>query len=147
MPTYYNKEKHGDFSSSNIGVSFYKGKYDGFPAYPVFMGVQGENWFGGIDGNGVVTAPQNWGSNLPSFDGTILNLNNPYVIENTFYPEQTFEYSNHNPEQIIYEEYGLTKEKFFEMIERKKKTKIQFSNFNSNLISTSFLSFYFIQRN
>lgn len=116
LPTYYNKEKHGDFSSSNIGVSFYKGKYDGFPAYPVFMGVQGENWFGGIDGNGVVTAPQNWGSNLPSFDGTILNLNNPYVIENTFYPEQTFEYTNHNPEQIIYEEYGLTKEKFFEMI-------------------------------
>ncbi len=115
LPTYYDSKKHGSLSSSNIAVSFYKGKYDGFPAQPVFMGVHQEDWFGIIGVNGVITAANNWGSELPSFSGTILNLNNPYVIENTFYPEQTFEYSNHNPEQIIYEEYGLTKEKFFEM--------------------------------
>jgi hypothetical protein len=126
LPTYYDANKHGNFSSSNIGVSFYKDKYDGFPAQPVFMGVHNEDWFGIINGSGVITAANNWGSELPSFAGTILNTANPIVIENTFYPEQTFEYTNHNPEQIIYEEYALTKDKFFEMIVKNSSNQTVF---------------------
>lgn len=125
LPTYYDKNKHGDFSPSNIKVDFYKGKYDDFKAFPVYMGVWQEDWFGEINGS-VVTATNNWGSSRPSFAGTILNANNPFVIENTYYPQATFEYTDGNPQGIVFEKYALNKNNFFEMIVKDSQNQTVF---------------------
>jgi hypothetical protein len=97
LPTYYDQNKHGVFSLSDINVSFYGGRYDGNEAFPVFLGVFNEDFFG----------------NLSSF-GTALNPENPIIIENTFFPVKPFEYTDHNPEQIVFERLYLTKKTFFE---------------------------------
>jgi hypothetical protein len=111
LPTYYDQKKHGDFSANNIEVTFYKDRYEDLPAFPVFMGVHNENWFGVITSNTITTT-----SELPSYAGTILNNSALIVIENIFFPQATFEYTDHNPEQIVYEKYGISKKEFFEFI-------------------------------
>jgi hypothetical protein len=113
LPTYYNQTKHGGFSANNIKVTFYKDRYEDLPAFPVFMGVHNENWFGVITGGTAITTT----NELPSYAGTILNTT-PFVIENTFFPQATFEYAEdgNNEEQIIFEKYGISKKDFFDFI-------------------------------
>jgi hypothetical protein len=97
LPTYYDQKKHGEFSLSDINISFYGGRYDANEAFPVFLGVANEDFFG----------------ELTSY-GTALNTGTPIIIENTFFPAKPFEYTQHNPEQIIFERLYLTKKTFFE---------------------------------
>ena len=110
LPTYYNEKKHGTFNvttntsrftKGNVTVSFYKGVYDDQQAFPVFMGKHEEDFFGDLTAN---TAGY----------GTLLNASSPIVIENTFFPTKPFEYTDHNPEQIVFERLYLTKKDFFE---------------------------------
>jgi hypothetical protein len=134
LPTYYNQTKHGSFSSSNIKVTFYKDRYEDYPAFPVFMGVHNENWFGVINGTTITTSNE-----LPSYAGTILNTT-PFVIENTFFPQPIFEYTDHNPEQIVFEKYGISKKDFFEFIVKGSENQTVFEflmayiNTNKNAI-------------
>jgi hypothetical protein len=112
IPTYYNQEKHGVFTSDNIKITFYKDRYESYTVFPVFMGVQSEDWFGSITIGGS-------GQQIAADYGEILNANNPIIIENTFFPIKEFLYigiPGGNNNITVYERIVLPKKTFFEFI-------------------------------
>jgi len=114
LPTYYNKEKHGVLEEKNVEVSFYKDRFDDYEVFPVFMGVQNEDWFGDIVTVDEVSTAGDY--------GVIKNTTEPIVIENIFFAVQNFEYSVEKDNQQnnvilkIKETLALSKKDFFNMI-------------------------------
>jgi hypothetical protein len=110
LPTYYNKEKNGILEKKNVQVSFYKERFDDYEVFPVFMGVQNEDWF-----EDIVTVE---GVSTAGDYGVVQNLSEPIVIENTFFPIREFEYYKNSENVIttVYERLNLPKKDFFEMI-------------------------------
>jgi len=99
LPTHYDEEKHGSFDiSNNLDIKFYDGVYDDVSVFPIFLGVDIENF-----------------TYSSSVHGGVLNSVN-IDIEETFYPEEAFEHYHHTQnasDTYIKQRYGLTKEKFF----------------------------------
>jgi len=99
LPTHYDEEKHGSFDiSNNLDIKFYDGVYDDVSVFPIFLGVDIENF-----------------TYSSSVHGGVLNSVN-IDIEETFYPEEDFEHYHHTQnatDTYIKQRYGLTKEKFF----------------------------------
>jgi hypothetical protein len=120
LPTYYNKEKHGLLEKKNVQVSFYKNRFDDYEVFPVFMGVQNEDWF-----EEIVTVE---GVSTAGDYGVVQNLSEPIVIENTFFPIREFEYYKDGENEItpIYERLNLSKKDFFEMIVKSSNNETVF---------------------
>jgi hypothetical protein len=99
LPTHYDEEKHGSFNiSNNLDIKFYDGVYDDVNVFPIFLGIDTENF-----------------TYSSSVHGAVQNSVN-IDIDETFYPEEDFEHYHHTQNQAdtyIKQRYGLTKEKFF----------------------------------
>lgn len=98
LPTHYDKDKHGEMP--RITVEFYKNKYGGLNIFPIFLGIQNENFEG---------VPTDYGGLI----GEEVELNSSYVAK------ETFEYITNGatPPTLtpIKEIVGLTKNEFFKM--------------------------------
>lgn len=97
LPTHYNKEKHGDFTTY---FDMYKGRFENKEALPVFMGREGED-FATLTGN-----------------GDVLNAATPIKIKEEFFPVKDWEYfgTAATPEDdllVISEMLDLDKNWFF----------------------------------
>jgi hypothetical protein len=81
LPSDYSFDKHGEF---DFGVTFYEGRYQDLQnIYPIFVGVEGENFDDGT-----------------LFDyGVVLNPNNKIDIQDIFYPKAQFEFFGTSADQ------------------------------------------------
>jgi hypothetical protein len=114
LPTYYNQAKHGDFTNDNIAITFYKNKYP-TDIFPVFMGVQSEDWFGSLTSSG--TPPVITVGTYGQLINTTTTSGDLVAIENTFFPTREFQYNGTLESNVpIYERINLDKKTFFNMI-------------------------------
>jgi hypothetical protein len=121
LPTHYNREKHGDFSTNeNIAVTFYKNKYGTIPTVlPFFMGIEKSNFPSGsftdygtpfqtmVDGNS-----DGDNTDIPADVDVFAE------IRDTYYPTGEFYYfgTSSSITGTVTEPYGLTREAFFKMV-------------------------------
>lgn len=130
LPTYYDKEKHGVIDFNNqiqldnlVKVEFYKGRYENYTTFPVFLGIKEENFFTGASTVATLYGTEITGSSIG--DG---KNNNFKQIQDTFFALKKFQYigkPNQSPtsvEKIV----GLTKNAFFEMIVKDTGNKTVF---------------------
>jgi len=111
LPTYYDEEKHGTFSTDDIKVEFYQNQFKGFEALPVYMGVYDEDWFGTITtDNGVST--------MGTY-GTWANQGDDILIDDIYFAPKPFDYlgykENQNQIDVIDERIYLDRQTFFNL--------------------------------
>jgi hypothetical protein len=107
LPTHYQESKHGSFiASQNVSVSFYKDRYEGFEALPIFMGVQNEDFFN----------LEAYGEELDVDD----NVETILEIENIYRAKRDFEFfgttEDLNTIKPIFRDLNLPKDEFFNMV-------------------------------
>jgi hypothetical protein len=122
LPTHFDPEKNGNTQTviDTAEITFYQNAFDNLEVYPIFLGIDGENF-----------------DYTSANFGDVYNTSN-YVIEDTFFPNQVFEFYKdytQSPAVIgdtITKIYALKKEDFF--ILRMKDTSQSVFEYLLNLI-------------